>query len=185
MKLDKGRSLSLIQNRLASIINDLGRLQLESGDVGCDGIDSPSSAASGWNRADRLKEIDRQQFVRDMRYRHFDRDLVSEFAWNMLLYCYAENLRGGQPTISEMCYASLAPATTASRHLQALIDGGLLVRSADVSDGRRAFIALSDQGERAMNRFFEAIEVADRRDALPTNPMGLGQPEWPQMKMAK
>jgi DNA-binding MarR family transcriptional regulator len=60
--------------------------------------------------------------------------------------------------VSSLCIAAAVPATTALRWIKALSDKGLFVRQADPQDGRRVYIALSDEAARAMGRYLAAVQ---------------------------
>ena len=57
--------------------------------------------------------------------------------------------------MSSLCIAAAVPPTTALRWIRQLTERGLLMRQADPEDGRRIFIALSEEGVKAVNRWFE------------------------------
>jgi DNA-binding MarR family transcriptional regulator len=59
--------------------------------------------------------------------------------------------------VSSLCIAAAVPPTTALRWIRQLTDRGILIRQADPVDGRRVFIALSDEAAEAISRWFTAI----------------------------
>lgn len=75
----------------------------------------------------------------------------------MLLDLFAARLERQVVSVSSLCIASAVPATTALRWIKTLTDAGLFLREADERDGRRIFIAMSDQAYSAMERYFEAL----------------------------
>jgi DNA-binding MarR family transcriptional regulator len=79
-------------------------------------------------------------------------------AFDMLLDLYAARLEGSRVAVSSLCIAAAVPATTALRWIKALTDQGLFVRRADPQDGRRVYIALSDQAAEAMGRYLSAVQ---------------------------
>jgi len=91
---------------------------------------------------------------RQARLRFFDGELFSDPAWDMLLDLTAARGEGKPVSVTSLCIASGVPATTALRWIKQLIDCGLFERTEDVSDKRRAFIALSDKAANAMAGYF-------------------------------
>jgi DNA-binding MarR family transcriptional regulator len=65
-------------------------------------------------------------------------------ARDILLYLFLSELEGHCVTVSAAAAAGAVPVTTAMRHLYALQENGLIRRSLDRGDRRRAFIHLTD-----------------------------------------
>jgi DNA-binding MarR family transcriptional regulator len=84
-----------------------------------------------------LKTMHKSRASRDQ---IFGFDLFSEPGWDMLLTLFAEYGRGKAISVSSLCYASGAPASTALRHLAKLEQEGLIKRSDDERDHRRVWI---------------------------------------------
>ena len=76
----------------------------------------------------------------------------------MLLDLMAARLEGKRVAVSSLCIAAAVPATTALRWIKALTDRGLFVREADPRDGRRVYIALSDEAARALAAYLRAVQ---------------------------
>lgn len=81
-------------------------------------------------------------------------DLFADPAWDILLDLMAARLERTRVSVSSLCIAAAVPPTTALRWIRQLTDRGLLQRQADPRDGRRIFIALSDEGADAVSRWF-------------------------------
>jgi Winged helix DNA-binding domain len=81
-------------------------------------------------------------------------DLFADPAWDIMLDLMAARLEGLRVSVSSLCIAAAVPPTTALRWIRQLTDRGLLIRQADNEDGRRIFIALSDEGAQAVQRWF-------------------------------
>ena len=94
---------------------------------------------------------------RRARAKFIDGELLSEPAWNMLLDLTAARAEGKRVSVTSLCIASGVPSTTALRWITQMVDEGLFVRTEDSRDRRRAFIALSDDAERAMARYFASL----------------------------
>jgi hypothetical protein len=95
---------------------------------------------------------------RRMRGQYFPTEMFADPAFDMLLDLYAARLEGSRVAVSSLCIAAAVPATTALRWIKALTDQGLFVRRADPQDGRRVYIALSDQAAEAMGRYLSAVQ---------------------------
>lgn len=65
-------------------------------------------------------------------------------------------LDGAQVSVSSLCIASAVPPTTALRWIRTLTDKGFVHRQADPHDGRRVFIALTEETADALTRWFTA-----------------------------
>lgn len=83
-------------------------------------------------------------------------DLFADPAWDILLDLMAARLEGKSVSVSSLCIAAAVPPTTALRWIRQLTDRGLLVRHADPQDGRRIFIALSDEGADLVTRWYDS-----------------------------
>jgi DNA-binding MarR family transcriptional regulator len=79
-------------------------------------------------------------------------DLFFDPAWDILLDLYIARAEGRFISVSSACLASAVPATTGLRWLKILEDRALVSRKADVGDGRRNFIALTDKGAELVTR---------------------------------
>jgi hypothetical protein len=84
------------------------------------------------------------QRSRKQRASHLPAPIFGEPSWDMLLDMTAATLEGRPVSVSSLCHASLAPATTALRHIERLTALGLLHRHSDGQDGRRVMLRLDD-----------------------------------------
>ncbi|MEQ1687086.1 MAG: MarR family winged helix-turn-helix transcriptional regulator [Sphingopyxis sp.] len=100
------------------------------------------------------REVRRVIRERRMRDELFPADLFADPAWDMLLDLYAAKLDRARVSVSSLCIAAAVPATTALRWIKTLSDASIFRREADQHDGRRIFVALSDQATDAMHRYF-------------------------------
>ncbi len=82
-------------------------------------------------------------------------DLFADPAWDIMLDLMAARLEQTRVSVSSLCIAAAVPPTTALRWIRQLTERGLLQRQADPSDGRRIFIALSDEGAAVVQRWFQ------------------------------
>lgn len=95
--------------------------------------------------------------ARRLRDRFFAQDLFADPAWDMLLDLMAARIERAEVAVSSLCIAAAVPPTTALRWIRTMTDQGLLERRADPVDGRRVFIALSDQAAAGMTHYFAAL----------------------------
>lgn len=86
----------------------------------------------------------------------FGEDLFSMPALNMLFDLYVSEVR--QPrSLSNLCAASKAPARTALRVINRLVERDLLVRIPDPRDQRRVNVDLSLNGRLQLDAYFDAL----------------------------
>jgi DNA-binding transcriptional ArsR family regulator len=94
---------------------------------------------------------------RQQRAHFFGGDLFADPAWEMLLDLAAARAEDKRVSVTSLCIASGVPPTTALRWITMLTEAGLVERTEDDVDRRRAFIALSPRGADVMARYF--IEI--------------------------
>lgn len=129
-------------------------------------LNSPARSYAGYqeaepNRAQPLASHHVRALLRARRLREqlMIADLFADPAWDILLDLMAARLEKAQVSVSSLCIAAAVPPTTALRWIRHLTDIGLLERQADPNDGRRIFIALSDHGAGAVQRWFRDSRV--------------------------
>lgn len=110
---------------------------------------SPGYAPDAAGPAD-LEFVRAMLRARRLRDEHFPAGLFADPAWDILLDLMSARLERKQVTVSSLCVAAAVPPTTALRWIGVLADRGLLVRTIDGADRRRAFVALSDGTARAL-----------------------------------
>lgn len=81
-------------------------------------------------------------------------DIFGEPAWDILLDLTIQKVRLKRVTVTSVCIASAAPATTALRWIGILAERGLVSRTESKSDKRRAYIELTDKGWLKMANYF-------------------------------
>ncbi|AEI36961.1 hypothetical protein [Zymomonas mobilis] len=91
-----------------------------------------------------------------LRDQYFSSCLFADPAWDMLLDLTAAKLEGRQVSVSSLCIASAVPPTTALRWIKSLTEEKIFIRIADLRDGRRVFIQLSDMAMDAMIPYLAA-----------------------------
>jgi DNA-binding MarR family transcriptional regulator len=95
--------------------------------------------------------------VRKMRAQYFDRALLSDPAWDMLLDLLRAEILQERVSVSSLCIAADVPPSTALRWIQSMTDAGLLQRRPDPYDLRRTFMELSPSASTCLRRYFKEI----------------------------
>ncbi|RDE04830.1 hypothetical protein [Sphingomonas aracearum] len=103
-------------------------------------------------------EVRRAIRVRRLREQFFAAGLFEDPAWDMLLDLFAAELEGNRVSVSSLCIAAAVAPTTALRWIGKMSEAGLLVRSPDPRDRRRAYMALSDQSRGALHGYVAALK---------------------------
>lgn len=91
---------------------------------------------------------------RRARAQFFPADLFADPGWDILLDLMAARCERRRVSVSSLCIAAAVPPTTALRWIKQMTSVGLLIRQADVADGRRIFIDLADNAVTAMRAYF-------------------------------
>lgn len=91
---------------------------------------------------------------RQQRKRFFPPDLFLDPAWDMLLELLQAEKMQRRVSVSSVCLASGAPASTALRWLNGMEMQGLIIRRSDPSDGRRTFVELSASARSSIQAWF-------------------------------
>lgn len=92
---------------------------------------------------------------------YFNSELFADPGWDILLELYAGALAGQPIAVTKLCQVSGVPETTALRWIGKLQTEGLLSRHQDPFDGRRVWVALSEDGLKAMEAYWENISLSD------------------------
>jgi DNA-binding MarR family transcriptional regulator len=106
-----------------------------------------------------------EQTYKERRLRHdyFDDDLFGEAAWDIMLDLYKQKSRHRQVSVTSACIASAVPPTTALRWIGLLVERGMLARTGDPLDRRRAFIELTQPALGKLGQYFEAVDQSRSR----------------------
>lgn len=112
---------------------------------------------------DRLAHVATQLLrMRQARADVLDADIFSEPGWNILLDLFISWANAKNCSVSDLCIASAAPATTALRWLAKLDRMGLIARTSDGEDRRRSLVFLSPNGQRTMIAYLSGVNTAFR-----------------------
>ncbi|KPH65356.1 hypothetical protein ADT71_10535 [Novosphingobium sp. ST904] len=112
---------------------------------------SPPEEARAALARDRIRQ-------RRARENCFGAEFFSDPCWDIMLDLYAAHYEGEPVSISSLCIAASAPATTATRWIDRMTEKGLLTRSKDPADGRRIYIHLSKDTRLKLDAYFEALQ---------------------------
>nr|WP_274600825.1 response regulator [Ectothiorhodospira shaposhnikovii] len=94
--------------------------------------------------------------ARTLRTHFFDPELCSGATWNILVDLMIARLANRPDYVSSLAVGSGIPLTTALRHVEDLVNRGLVRKERDPSDRRRVFLWLTDGAAESMERFLEA-----------------------------
>lgn len=101
-----------------------------------------------------IRQIIRQRRLRD---RYFEPELFADPGWDILLELAVARAEKRRISVTSLCSAAAVPPTTALRWIAMMTEMGLLVRSKDDIDQRRAFITLADDAAYALARYFDEV----------------------------
>lgn len=80
-------------------------------------------------------------------------DLFAEPSWDILLDLHNRRGRGENVSVSAACIASDVPPTTALRHINGLIEAGLVTREPHPGDARVVYLQLTPAATDAFTRW--------------------------------
>ena len=118
------------------------------------GAPTATDAGRGEITAQELRTIIK---ARRARSEYFDADMFADPAWDILLDLMLARIEGSTESISSLCIAAAVPMTTAMRWIRELIARGVLIRWPDPDDGRRNFVALSEQAAKQMTAYLQNL----------------------------
>lgn len=107
-----------------------------------------------------LRDAIRSRRLRDQ---YIAGGLFEDPAWDMLLDLFAADLEGSRVSVSSLCIAAAVAPTTALRWIGRMTEAGLLGRTPDPDDRRRAFVMLGASTRQAMLDYCTAA----KRQGLP------------------
>jgi DNA-binding MarR family transcriptional regulator len=93
--------------------------------------------------------------------------MFADPAWEILIDLYVQHCEGRPVAITDACFASKVPATTALRWIDRLCDSGLITRIDDSEDARRTHIFLTED---ALSKIDAALDLAiEAAETISTN----------------
>lgn len=96
--------------------------------------------------------------IRSRRNEVIGADVFRDPAWDMMLDLLVAAHQGRQVSVSSLCYASGVPNSTALRHIEHLDQVGLVERTPDPDDHRRAYIRATPLAVERMERIVERMQ---------------------------
>jgi DNA-binding MarR family transcriptional regulator len=102
--------------------------------------------------------------ARRIRNQHLPSSMFGEPGWEMLLWLYIVDNSGARQTVSRLCKASGAPATTAMRWIDYLEKQKYVTRGESPTDRRIVYLDLTASGREAVESYFASLQAA----GLPT-----------------
>lgn len=96
---------------------------------------------------------EREYANRRRRNASFAPAIFAEPAWDMLLDLYVQQHQKRSVSIHSLCIAAAVPPTTALRWIGRLVDAGLMKREPSLQDNRVVYVALTDEGRSAMEKY--------------------------------
>jgi len=105
-------------------------------------------------------DIRRAIRARRIREQFFDRQLMEDPGWDMLLDLFAAELENVSVSVSSLCIASAVASTTALRWIAKMTQAGLMARRADPFDRRRAYMVLTPAASAGMYGYLAAVRRA-------------------------
>lgn len=132
---------------------------------GAVGIGAAPSGAEGIEAAtleravqeSRTRKAERLLRERALRHRFLPAEILGEPAFDMLLDLFVQAGLGRDVSVSSLCLASRAPATTALRHLDAMEALKLVSRERDPKDRRRWFVRLTERANSDLTEWLDNI----------------------------
>ncbi len=82
--------------------------------------------------------------------------LAAEASWEILLDLYVSELRGEPISLTAVAGSAGIPLTSAMRRIRELEDKGMILRTPDEKDRRRAAASLTDKGRNAVQSFIRS-----------------------------
>ena len=89
----------------------------------------------------------REHRARRSRERYFDRTLLGEPAWDIMIDLFIQQSSGKTVSVTSAAIASQVPVTTALRHLAMLQKAGLVERMRSAADARVKLLRLTKEGD--------------------------------------
>lgn len=100
---------------------------------------------------------------RRVRLEFFYRHNLGDGHWAILLDLFVCKFDGNEVSITSSCHASGLPSTTALRCISALIEIGMVRRTAHPNDGRSSILELTPEGERILAEALRYLQAMNER----------------------
>jgi hypothetical protein len=160
----------LNQHRLLQLSEEVSRISAKLAQLSM-GLEEPAATSVEPNeRAPEASEGAVRWIInaRNLRSRFLPEGLVADPAWDMLLELLRAEIAQQRLSVSSLCCAANAPATTALRYIKSMVQQGLMMREPDPFDARRVYITLVPEMSKALRDYCACVfekPVADARAA--------------------
>lgn len=111
------------------------------------------------------KDLARIIRARRARQHYFPAHLFADPSWDILLALALANIEQQRLSVSELCKAAEAPHSTALRHIQTMMEDGLIEAVDDPLDRRRKFLSLSADAANQMALYLNSQHLAGLKAA--------------------
>ncbi len=139
-------------NRLAAIFQL--QAMASNGTLHPEAVPRPEVTARDKPSVDDLQYFALQMMKdRQIRSKYFDAQILNGPAWDILIDLAAAGLQGRAVPTSSACASTQAPFSTALRHVNQLVEAGLVKRTIDPSDKRRTLLELEPDALEQMTRY--------------------------------
>jgi DNA-binding MarR family transcriptional regulator len=145
---------------------DAARQLVEALGIGPAAAARAEESAPGEFASDRLTTARAWQRADALRHQPDDVSLFNDPAWNILLDLYIRRSEARKVSITSACLASRIPSSTAIRWIDRLHNSGWIEKIADMKDGRRIFLVLTDKAVNRIEKILDAAVDSDRKLGL-------------------
>lgn len=121
-----------------------------------DNIEKVAQALRGVPDANGLpaSDIIRQKIAIELsKIEEIPAEVRTQAGWNMLLYLYEADSFGEKCITKQLCSVSGAPPTTALRHIQSLVEEGLIYRATSEIDQRISLYSIAPKAVELVERW--------------------------------
>jgi DNA-binding MarR family transcriptional regulator len=171
------KSIEAIKSRLLQALADLDTVSTQDRDMlgrtrrGAHSRDEFYDEMDVGGPASGLAAIARRLLKQsDGRSEYFEEDLFADPAWHILLDLFAAAAEGQYVSVKSLCLASRVPSTTALRWIRHLETRGLIERTPDEKDGRRAFVTINPEAFANMAAYL--ARISDLGNTVSSAPEG-------------
>jgi DNA-binding MarR family transcriptional regulator len=88
----------------------------------------------------------------------FDENQFHDPVWEMFIELALASSTGRQLSVTSLSLASNAPASTAVRYIDIMVQKGMFEKVVDRNDRRRTFVRLTEKGAEKMNAYAQYVE---------------------------
>lgn len=156
----KERTINLSQKDVRAARRLLRLLLQEDLETSEEQLETPVKSTDDSSRAALIARAKEEFGNRRRRTTIFGGSMFGEPAWDMLLALYILDVSGQRQTTGALMQFSGAPATTARRWLDYLVENGLAGRAHHPTDQRVMFVSLTEKGRNTLDLYYsETVET--------------------------